>query len=210
MDTANLSKQDDVFEIGSGHGILLPFLCNNAQTVTSVEIDPNLYSEIKKLESVYSNLKLICGNAFDYDASFSVLVSSLPYSQSRHTIEWLLQRKFQHSVLVVQEEFAQKLLCVDKKTAIGVLSQYAFDITKICGLKRYEFYPTPTVDSCIIFIKQRHILTIDLLRIVNKMFSQRRKTLHNILNNFGVHDMSQKRLDDLQIGEIIEIAQRII
>ena len=41
------------------------------------------------------------------DLNFTVFVSNLPYSESRNAIEWLVQRKFSHAIIMVQKEFAQ-------------------------------------------------------------------------------------------------------
>ena len=47
MNSANISKNDIVYEIGIGKGILTPFLCEKSKNVISVEKDVKLYEESK-------------------------------------------------------------------------------------------------------------------------------------------------------------------
>jgi len=94
VDHANITKKDTVLEIGTGRGILLPFLCQAAKKVISVETDKELYlSSLEKFES-FSNLSLKHGDGFKLDLDFTIFVSNLPYSKSRKAIEWLAQKKF--------------------------------------------------------------------------------------------------------------------
>ena len=44
---AKITKNDLVLEIGTGHGILIPYLCERAKQVYSVEIDSDLYNLAK-------------------------------------------------------------------------------------------------------------------------------------------------------------------
>ncbi len=41
---AEITKNDVVLEIGTGYGILVPYLCKKAKQVFSIEADKNLYS----------------------------------------------------------------------------------------------------------------------------------------------------------------------
>jgi len=94
VDSAKITRNDIVLEIGTGHGILIPYICKNAKQVFSIENDQNLYLSAKSNFHDYSNLVLEYGDGFKSVHSFSIFVSNLPYSKSRFAIEWLLQKKF--------------------------------------------------------------------------------------------------------------------
>lgn len=209
---ANIKKTDTVLEVGTGKGILVPYLCRKAKSVISVEKDSVLYDEAKSKFSYLKNLVLERGDAFEMDVDFDILVSNLPYSESRNAIEWLVQREFSHAVVMVQKEFAQKLL--EKKgkgrRAISVLASYCFDMEKLLDVKKSNFQPMPQVDSVVIGIKCRKKIPKEVLLAVNKLFSFKRKTIRNIAKQFGLEIDSDKRLDDLSDGEIIGIAKKII
>ncbi len=110
VSAAKLTKNDVVLEIGTGRGILVPLLCNKAKKVISIEYDKQLYQDACMKFSNISNLTLKQGNGFKTNEKFSVFVSNLPYSQSRKAMEWLVQKKFSRAVVMVQEDFANKLL----------------------------------------------------------------------------------------------------
>jgi len=54
------------------------------------------------------------------------------------------------------------------------------------------------------------VLSKVLISTVNCIFSYRRKTVQNILRQFGISSTSKKRLDELSGDEIIKIAQKIV
>ncbi|MGI0046341.1 MAG: ribosomal RNA small subunit methyltransferase A [Nitrosotalea sp.] len=209
---AGIKRDDIVLEVGTGKGILVPYLCKKAKRVISIEKDSKLYTDAKSRFSYISNLTLEHGDAFEMDVDFTVFVSNLPYSESRNAIEWLSQRKFSHAVITVQKEFAQKLLAREGKgrRAISVLASYCFEVKHLMDIKKANFEPTPKVDSVVISLKQKQRISEDILGAVNKLFSFRRKTIRNIARNFGLDVNSDKRLEDLSDGEIIDIAKKII
>jgi 16S rRNA (adenine1518-N6/adenine1519-N6)-dimethyltransferase len=45
VDFAEITKKDTVLEIGTGMGILTPYLCHVAKKVISIEKDRELYSQ---------------------------------------------------------------------------------------------------------------------------------------------------------------------
>ncbi|MDE1829222.1 MAG: ribosomal RNA small subunit methyltransferase A [Thaumarchaeota archaeon] len=211
VDNAGIKRTDTVLEVGTGKGILTLYLCNKAKSVISVEKDAELYARVKARFSGIKNLIIEHGDAFEMDIDFTVFVSNLPYSESRNAIEWLVQRKFSHAIVMVQKEFAQKLLSKEGKNrrAVSVLAGYCFDVEKLLDVKKTNFQPVPKVDSVVIRLEQKHTLSKDVLAAVNKLFSFRRKTVRNIAKQFGLVIDSDKRLEDLSDGEIINIAKKI-
>jgi len=207
---AKITKNDVVLEIGTGQGILIPYLCKNSKKVISIETDKRLYLAAKSKFSDMKNLILEHGDGFSSEHSFSIFVSNLPFSKSKLAIEWLLQKKFLHSVIMVQKEFAEKLISTQDHKAVSVLANYGFEIKFLMNVKKSNFFPIPKVDSIIILLKQKKILSKVLISTVNCIFSYRRKTVQNILKQFGKSSTSKKRLDELTGDEIIKIAQKII
>lgn len=211
VDFADITEKDTVLEIGTGKGILLPFLCRMAKKVISVETDSELYSEALRKFSNFSNLELIHGDAFKADLEFTVLVSNLPYSESRRAIEWLIQKKYSHAVIMVQKEFAEKLMASDGKNrkAVTILADHCAKIEPLVDVKKSNFSPPPKVDSIVLRLTKTHQISKGLIQTVNRIFSYRRKTIHNIGKEFGISIDSNKRLDDLTNSEIIKLAKQI-
>ncbi len=207
---ADITKDDTVLEIGTGKGILIPFLCKDANKVISFEIDKNLYADLLAKYSYIPNLDLRCGDGFKSNDNFTVFVSNLPYSESRKALEWLVQRKFSCAIIMVQKEFAEKITSKGKeKRAISILANYAVDIEQIMKVSKNNFHPSPKVDSVVLKLIQKKRLSKKLIVMVNRLFSYKRKKIQNIYKQFGKDVKSDKRLEDLSGDQIIEIAKQI-
>jgi 16S rRNA (adenine1518-N6/adenine1519-N6)-dimethyltransferase len=209
---AKIGKNDVVFELGTGFGILTPLLCENAKKVISVDADKELYEKAKSRFSEIANLSIEFGDGFKKQDTFSVFVSNLPYSKSKEAIEWLAKTPFSHGVIMVQKEFAEKLLTKSAKNrrSVSIIANYAFEIEKFLDVGKRNFSPSPKIDSVVLKIIKKHTLEKDLISVINKMFSYRRKTIQNIFKQFGKETIIEKRLDDLSGDEIIDLAKQIL
>ncbi len=208
---AEISKNDIVFEIGTGPGILIPLLCQNAQKVISVDADEKLIKKAKLNFSQFDNLILKSGDGFKQKDAFSIFVSNLPYSKSKDAIEWLAQNSFSHGVIMVQKEFAEKLLATSKnRRAVSIIATYTLDIKKISVVGKNNFSPPPKVDSVILKISKKNTLDKKLISLINDLFSYRRKTVKNILKQFNKQSTIEKRIDDLSGDEIVNLAKQIL
>ena len=186
VDSAKISKNDLVLEIGTGEGVLIPFLIETGARIISIEKDRKLFHMTEKKFINLDNLKLKYGDGFKIDQEFSILVSNLPYSQSRTSMEWLLQKKFIRAIVMLQKDFIQKLLESGKnRRAISILTDYGFNIEVLKHVKKHNFSPEPKIDSVIVQIIQKQQLKKELILNVNKLFSYRRKTVQNISKQFG-------------------------
>ncbi|HJJ21596.1 MAG: ribose ABC transporter permease [Thaumarchaeota archaeon] len=210
VNEARITKTDVVFEIGTGLGILTPLLCEKAQKVISVDADENLIKKAKSEFSRFDNLILKTGDGFKQKDIFSIFVSNLPYSRSKDAIEWLAQNSFSHGIIMVQKEFAEKLIATSKnRRAISIIASYTLDIKKISDVGKNNFSPPPKIDSVILRITKKTNLDKNLISIVNDIFSYRRKTVKNILKQFNKQSTIEKRVDDLSGDEIINLAKQI-
>lgn len=210
VDSANITHKDSVLEIGTGKGILTPLLCERAKSVISIEADEELYSDAILNLSKIPNLEIMFGDGFEGEVDFSIFVSNLPYSESKRAIEWLAQKKFKTAIIMVQKEFADKLITKSKEMrAISVIGNHSFDMEKILFVGKNNFAPPPKVDSVVLRLTPKNKITQSLIDSVEKLFSQRRKTIGNIAKSFGKSIQSDKRLEELAPEEIIKIAKQI-
>jgi len=211
VEAAEITKKDTVLEIGTGKGILLPLLCQKANNVISIETDSTLYKEVNDKFAEIPNLVLIHGDGFKTDEKFSIFVSNLPYSKSRKAMEWLVQKKYSTAVVMVQKEFYEKLSAKGKnRKAVSILVNYSIEIEKISNVNKNNFTPSPKVDSVVLKFSSKKTLSKELIHTVNKLFSYKRKSLQNILKQFGKKIDSNKRLEEISSEEIIDIAKQIL
>ena len=211
VSTPKITKNDIVYEIGTGKGILTPLLCQCAKHVFTTEIDKKLYNDAIQNFSKFTNLTIKKGNGFKDEPKFDIFVSNLPYSKSRIAIQWLLQKKFSCAMIMIQRDFAEKLMTnsIKDRRAISVLSQYGFNMKIVKKVSNTNFSPRPKVDSVVLQITQTHMVTKRLIESINKIFSYRRKTTQNIARNFGITIKSDRRLKDMDNNEIIKLAKKI-
>ena len=211
VEAARITKKDVVLEIGTGRGILVPLLCEKAKQVISIEADYTLYKNAKESFSDIDNLELVHGDGFKSSQKFSIFVSNLPYSNSRKAMEWLIQKKFSHAVVMIQKEFYEKLTATGKnRKAVSILVNYSTEIEKISNVSKNNFTPPPKIDSVVLKFTRKKTLSIELIQTVNRMFSYKRKNIQNILKQFGKKIASDKRLEELSSEEIINIAKKIL
>mgnify|MGYP003964008273 FL=1 len=211
VNEAQISKTDVVFEIGTGLGMLTPLLCKKAQKVISVDADERLIKKAKFEFSTLHNLVLESGDGFKKKHDFTIFVSNLPYSRSKDAVEWLAQNSFSHGIIMVQKEFAEKLLAQSKnRRSISIIATHAFNITKISDVGKNNFSPAPKVDSVILKISKKIDMDKKLISIINDIFSYRRKTVKNILKQFNKQSSIEKRVDELSGDEIVNLGKQIL
>jgi 16S rRNA (adenine1518-N6/adenine1519-N6)-dimethyltransferase len=62
----------------------------------------------------------------------------------------------------------------------------------------------------VIRLTRKKTLPKELIHTVNRLYSYKRKSLQNILKQFGKKIESKKRLEELSSEEIIDIAKQIL
>lgn len=67
IDSAEITKDDFVLEIGPGIGTMTQYLCESARQVVAVEIDTNLIPILKETLSEYDNVEVINGDILKID-----------------------------------------------------------------------------------------------------------------------------------------------
>ena len=215
---ARPGRGDSVLEVGAGRGALTAPLCAAAGSVASYEADESLLAEARARLRGAANLTLVGGDGFAPDPAScgaSVFVSSLPYSQSRRAIEWLARSPVPRAVVMVQREFADKLLGRGPGRAVGAVARHAFGMREVARVGRGQFEPEPAVDSAIVELRRRAVVPAATIAAVNALFSHRRKSLRNAVRMAGGLEEDAgdgadgRRLDDLDDGEIARIAGRI-
>ncbi len=223
---AEIRSHETILEAGTGHGTLTAELCKVAKHVVSYEIDSNLYNKAR--EQLFSsssssslpprNLDLLNADLFRTKClnQFDVFVSNLPYSRSRDAFEWLSTQKFGRAIVMVQDEFANKLTArpgSKNYRAISVLAAYCFVIEKLFKVGKESFEPQPKIESAVIKIIPINIITKQVLKSINLLFSKRNKKATSVIAQAGVDNINANygntRIDELEPRNIVNIAESI-
>ena len=210
VDSLNLKHSDIVYEIGTGRGILLPLLCKKSKNVITIEKDKLLFKDVFEKFSMFNNLTIMYGDGFKQNEKFDIFVSNLPYSKSKTAIQWMLMQKFTTGVIMVQYDFAEKLLSTKQdRKAISVLAQSGFDMKILRNVSKENFTPQPKINSTIMSFTRKSTFSKELIQSVNLIFSFRRKKIQNIGKQLGLKIKSDLRLEEMSNDEIIKLARKI-
>ena len=222
---AGINKDDRVLEVGPGLGILTERLVEATDHLTCIELDDILAEYITK--NFGDRLSLIHGDAVKVPfPEFDVFVSNLPYSVSTPIIFKLLEYDFRTAVVMVQKEFADRMVAMvgsPDYSRLTVNLFYRAECEIMENVPASRFNPRPKVDSAIVRITPRKA-PFDVLdertffKVVEVTFNHRRKKIGTALK--GAHMMQSgddvpyidERVEHLkpeQIGEIADAVYRL-
>lgn len=217
---AGISAADTVWEIGPGKGILTRALLARGCSLTAFELDSRLAQPLQ--EEFGDSVKLVLGDILQVDWTDELshyshqikLVANIPYQITSPLLS-LLERHnqhFEHIVLMVQKEVAERICAPPGKKDYGVMTlrlRRLFDSQILIQVGREHFDPVPAVDSAVISLKPRAIppLIPDLkkyLLLIRLAFAHRRKTLRNNLGSLA----DKARLEAAQTSSGIDLSRR--
>ncbi len=161
--SAKLSKEDCVVEIGPGKGVLTRELLKQTRKVVAFEKDVELLQSLKekfKREVERKHLLLIEGDILEFNIENLKelpknykLVANIPYYITGNIIRKFLSIKKQPSLIsiLIQKEVAERIK--SKKDGLLSLSIKAYGkVEYVEKIKKTCFSPNPKVDSALIRI----------------------------------------------------------
>lgn len=217
IESAQLTKEDCVLEIGPGIGTMTQCLAEEAGEVVAVEIDKNLIPILEDTLSAYDNVTILNEDILKVDISRIVeehnggkpikVVANLPYYITTPIIMALFESHVPlHSVtIMVQKEMADRMQVGPGTKDYGALSlavQYYAKPEIITRVPASCFMPKPNVDSTVIRLTRYEKPPVDvedeayLFAIIRASFNQRRKTLANGLTNAGNLGVNRQMVEE--------------
>lgn len=217
-DTAELSKEDLVIEIGPGLGTLTAKLLERAGKVVCIELDERMISILKERFALYDNFEIINEDVLKVDlkelirknqAKSVKIVANLPYYITTPIIMRLLEDKLEIDsiTVMIQKEVAQRLSAIPGQKNTGAITYtvyYYAQAKEILRVPNTSFIPEPEVESEVIKLilrKEAPITVKDeakFFKVIKLAFLQRRKTLMNALAN------SELGIEKSKIEEILK------
>jgi 16S rRNA (adenine1518-N6/adenine1519-N6)-dimethyltransferase len=204
VESANLSKEDRVIEIGPGQGALTELLAQKCKKVVAIELDDRLIEMLRSKLRNKENIEIIHGDILKINLPELVseyeeykVVANIPYYITAPIIRLLLETEYppKEMILMVQKEVAERICAqAGKMSILAVSVQYYAQPKYLFDVPREAFEPKPKVDSAVIKItaasNQQSVIskntaedTKKFFRIVKAGFSAKRKTLANNLSN---------------------------
>ena len=215
IDSADITGDDLVLEVGCGTGALTEHLVQLASRVVCVEIDPPLHAIVARRLADSDNLTLLNADALankhtinpDVRTALSdaaaiatgkrILVANLPYNIATPLLVDLLLDPlgFSRFCFTVQKEVGERLIAQHGSRDFGPVSialQTTCRVDLIAHLPPHVFWPPPKIDSVMVRadVIANPFGTLDRLQafveFVRRCFTHRRKTLrYNVAKQTG-------------------------
>ncbi|MCX7598365.1 MAG: 16S rRNA (adenine(1518)-N(6)/adenine(1519)-N(6))-dimethyltransferase RsmA [Armatimonadetes bacterium] len=185
-----------VVEIGGGLGALTVPLVRRVHDVIVYEIDVSLCKALAHvLSPVSRRAHVVCADFLQCDprdqgaADGWCVVGNLPYQVTTPILEKIFTRppRWAAALLMVQREFAQRMMASPGSKTYGSLSvfaqYYCSEITQIMELSPGSFWPAPEVHSVAVLLRLRRHPPKKVkhpeafFQVVHGAFQHRRKTL---------------------------------
>lgn len=191
---ASINSGDTVLDAGAGFGFLDCFLASRCKAVFAVEKDPKIAKVLREQVQRLPNVTVIEGDVLKTEIpSFNKAISIPPYYLSSHLVLWLLDRGFEFATLILQKEFADRLVATvgdDQYGWLTVATYQGAETELLDSIPKWMFYPQPKVDSVIVRLtpwksQPFKVNNVSLFRRLTKwLFTQRNKKLQNGLEPF--------------------------
>ena len=219
MNALSLSKEEAIFEIGTGMGALTVPLLSSVRHVFSIEKDIRLKPMLDDIIFPYQEcVTVLYQDILDFDLvnflkkkkqegyQIEKLTGNLPYSISLPLLRKLMEMHhiLKMAVVMVQKEVAERMMAQPGSKNYGILSimsKYYARIEKIHLVKPDVFYPKPEVDSMIIrihFLEKTAIKVEDealFFDLVRAVFQHRRKNINNALKLYFGDRLDKDKLE---------------
>ncbi|MFA5076951.1 MAG: 16S rRNA (adenine(1518)-N(6)/adenine(1519)-N(6))-dimethyltransferase RsmA [Candidatus Micrarchaeia archaeon] len=214
-----------VLEIGPGDGRLTEqLLTAGAKQVIAVEKD---FSLVKVLEGKFKGRPVHIIHADFLEISPAKLgkihkiIGNIPYYISSPILFKLREFEFENALLMVQEEFARKMVAQPGTSGYGrlsVTSQLFYSVKYVQKVRRSLFFPAPKVDSAIILLEKKQVQGTEALEgTIRSIFQHKNRTVRNALLSSGFEkegleilgDALKKRPRELTLDEIKQISEKI-
>ncbi len=222
VETAEISKDDLVIEVGPGVGILTKELCKNAKKVITIEVDPKMIEILVTTCIECRNIDIIRKDIKQFSAQGVgpyKLVANLPYYLTSYVLKKFLEEKNkpQTMTVLVQREVAERICAKPGRMSILSVAIQFYGAPELIELvSPTAFYPAPRVHSAILKIKVfkqplfEDVIPNIFFRLVKAGFGEKRKMLENALSGgLGIEKSEAEKLIRMAGVEPMYRAERL-
>ncbi len=214
VNSINPRQGDHIVEIGPGEGALTELVLDKIGVMDVVELDRDLIPLLKIRFVLNDGLNIHQADALKFnfcqlqkDEKKLRIIGNLPYNISTPLLFHLFDNShcIQDMHFMLQKEVVDRIVANPGDSAYGRLSimlQYFCHAEYVFTVKPGAFRPAPKVDSAIVRLVPHDKPPVEInnfdefSKLVNFSFTQRRKTLRNILK--GKLDVEQIKALDIE------------
>ncbi len=156
---SSIGKNDTIYEIGPGEGIITRELAERADKVVAIEKDPTLVAKLRSKFRDRTNVQIYEGDFLKYrigNKNYKIF-SNIPFNITAEVVKRILfgENPPMEAYLVMQKEAAGKFSGIPCETGVSVLAKPWFVFKVLREFRRTDFEPVPSVDVVFLHIARR-------------------------------------------------------
>lgn len=217
-ESADITKETCVLEIGPGIGALSRELCARAKKVVAIELDRRLPEILSETMADCPNFTLVQGDVLrldlndlcnkEFGSARAVVCANLPYYITTPALQAFVScKRFSAVTVLIQKEAAARIAADAGTSEYGAFIlwvRYHMEAEILLDVPRDRFIPAPNVDSAVIRLTRRAAPPVEadeesLFKLIRAAFAQRRKTLSNALSS-----AYNGKITKIQIQELLK------
>lgn len=158
---SNIRKNDTVYDLGAGSGVITHALARRCKEVVAVEIEPNALEKLRQNTEGLANVKIITQNILDLQPQEEKykIFANIPFSLSSDIIRHFLYCSHTPAAMyfIVQKQFARKLVPSPAHftSQLGIMLGAYYEVRIRLPLRKTDFTPPPAVDTVLLELKRR-------------------------------------------------------
>ena len=221
VNSANITSNTCVIEIGPGLGALTEFALKQAGLLMAFEIDNNMVKILSKTFENQTNFELnnidflkvkleeVIEDIHSKGYQDIVILSNLPYYITSKLLNKMMLNNYpiRCMVAMMQKEVGQKILRPDKKdyNLLSIIIDYQYNASIVKHVGKNSYLPRPEIDSIVLKFEKVDprfdIKHQTLVEVSEKLLAARRKTVANNLKK--LFDSAEKLNDCLNKCNIL-------
>ena len=224
IQSINPQIEDKMVEIGPGLGALTCPLMQLQGNMDVIELDRDIIPKLRMNCGLTGELNIHNADVLKFDFAELVtdseqlrVIGNLPYNISTPIIFHLVNYAsiIKDMYFMLQKEVVTRLAATPDTSdysRLSVMAQYHFKISPLFLVPPEAFEPRPKVDSAIVRLQPYSKKPVDVgnekefAKLITLAFSQRRKTLRNVLKDTCSHDqLNAADIDPAQRAQEISL-----
>lgn len=164
---SNIRKNDTVYDLGAGSGVIASVLAHKVKHVVAVEVEPAALTLLRRNLDHVQNVTILDQDILTIDPPHGPykIFANIPFTISAKVV-----RKFTETVhppksmyLITQKQFARKLVPGNDHFTSQLSAEIApwFTVRIRKPLRKTDFTPPPAVDTVLLEIKPREAPLLD-------------------------------------------------
>ncbi len=198
-ESAHITPDDEVLEIGAGVGTLTVALAPRCRRLVAVELDGRLLPALRDVLAGHQNVEVVRSDILRFNTRSAfpdgkeIVAGNIPYNLTGALIRKFLDEppRPRRLSLVVQKEVAERWTASSGASLATVAVQVFAKAQVILTIPAAAFTPLPRVDSALVQLDVREKPAVDVddfgafFRFVEAVFQGRRKQLGGTLGRIS-------------------------